>query len=103
MISNPQELCRFLTTPGIEVAELMFASDDVEWASWLYIAEEKVPNLRHTNEVIGADVTAGPRIHLYGYLDRLQQRTLYCVTDSVIYIQHTAESSLVKLETLWEL
>ena len=54
------------------------------------------PNLRHTNEVIGAYVTAGARIHLYGYLDRLQMRMLYCDTDSVIYIQPIAEIPLVK-------
>ena len=69
MISDPQELYRFLATPGIEVAALMFVSVDVGWASWRYIAEEKVRNLRHT-DVIGAYVTAGTRIHLYGYLDR---------------------------------
>ena len=54
MISDPQELYRFLATPGIEVAALMFVSDDVVWASWRYIGEENVPNLRQTNEVIGA-------------------------------------------------
>jgi hypothetical protein len=48
MINDPQELNRFLATPGIEVADLVFASDDV-CASWRYIAEKKVPNLRHTN------------------------------------------------------
>ena len=86
MISDPQELYRFLATPGIEVANLMFASDEVVWASWRYISEEKVPKLRHTNEVIGAYVTAGARIHLYAYLDKLQKITKYCDTASVIYI-----------------
>jgi hypothetical protein len=43
--------------------------------------------LRHTNEVIGAYVTAVARIHLYRYLDRLQERAIYCDTDSVIYMQ----------------
>ena len=64
MFSDLQGLYRFLATPGIEVAALMFASDDVVWESWRYIAEEKVPNLRHTNEVIGAYVTSVARIHL---------------------------------------
>ena len=53
IISDPQELYRFLSTPGIEVAALMFSSDNVVWASWRYIAEEMVPNLRY-NIVIGA-------------------------------------------------
>ena len=96
MISSPQDLYRFLATPGIEVATLMFASDDVLWASWWYIAEEKVHNLRNSNEVIGAYVNARARIHLYGYLDRLQKSALNCDTDFVIYIQNTAELPLVK-------
>jgi hypothetical protein len=31
MISDPQEFYRFLATPGIMVANLIFASDEVEW------------------------------------------------------------------------
>ena len=54
-------------------------------------AEERVPNLRHTSEVIGAYVTAGGRINLYGYLDRLRENTICCDTDSVIFIQLSAE------------
>jgi hypothetical protein len=64
MISDPQELCSFLTTPGKEVADLLFASDEVVWASWRYIDEENIPSLSHTNELIGAIVTAGSRLHL---------------------------------------
>ena len=66
------------------------------WAAWPYIEEENVPNLRQTNEFTGAYVTAGARIHLYGYLDRLQKRALYCDTDKVIYIQPAAEPPLVE-------
>ena len=52
-------------TPGIEVQNMMFASDDVVWISWQFSLEERVPSVRHTNEVIGAYVAAGARIHLY--------------------------------------
>jgi hypothetical protein len=78
----------------------VFASDDVVCASWRYKAEEKVPNLRHTNEVIGAYVTAGARIHLYKYLDRLQERALYCDTDFVIFIQPDDQPALIETETV---
>jgi len=54
------------------------------------LVEESVPNLRHTNKVIGAFVTAGTRIHLYGFLDRLQEKAIYCDTDSVIFNQPSA-------------
>jgi hypothetical protein len=87
LISDPQELYRFLVMPGIEVQNMMFASDDVVWIAWQYSSEERVPSLRHTNEVVGAYVTAGARIHLYSYLDKLQERAIYTDTDSVIYIQ----------------
>jgi len=75
---------------------MMFASDEVVWISWKFSSEERVASLRHTNEVIGAFVTAGARIHLYSYLDRLQDKAIYCDTDSVIYIQPTGEPALVK-------
>ena len=53
--------------------------------SWQNTAEERVPSLRNTNEVIGAYVTAGARIHLYGFLDTLQEKAIYTDTDSDIY------------------
>jgi hypothetical protein len=78
LISKPHELYRFL---------VMFASDDVVWISWQFSSDERVPSLRHTNGVIEAFVTAGARIHLYSYLNRLQDNAIYCETDSCIYIQ----------------
>jgi len=65
MISDPHELYRFLATPGIEAANLMFASDGVVWASWRFMVEEQNPSLRNTNKQIGAYVTTGARLHLY--------------------------------------
>ena len=76
IISDPHELYRFLATPGIEVVSLMFASDNVVSASWCFIAEEDIPKLLHTIEVIGAYVTAGARLRLYSYLDKLQEPNL---------------------------
>jgi hypothetical protein len=96
MISEPRELYRFQTTPGIEVTNLRFASDDVVWASWRFIAEEKITSLRHTNEVLGAYVTSSARIHLYSYLDRLQEKALYCEKVSVFYIQRMDVSMLIE-------
>jgi hypothetical protein len=95
MISEPQELYRFLVTPGIEVADLMFASDDAVCASWRFITEENVPNVRCTNEAIGAFITAGARILLYRHLERLHQRALYWDTDSFVYIQMNDDPALV--------
>ena len=91
LITDPQELYRLLSTPGIEVTNLLFASDDVVWVSWRYRDEELADTLPHTNEGIGAYVTTGARLRLYSFLERVGTRALYCDTDSVIYVASTAE------------
>jgi len=96
MITDPHELYRFLATPRIEVAIPVFASDDVVWASWRFVVEEEIPSLRHTKEVIGTNVTAGARLHLYSYLDRLQERAIYCDADSVVYVQPREDTAFVE-------
>ena len=50
-----------------------------------------MPYITHTNEVIGAYVTAGARIHLYTFFDWLQENAIHCDTDSVIFIQPSME------------
>ena len=94
---------RFLATPGVEVTNRVCQ----RWRSLSFVeisAEERVPNLRHTNQVIGAYVTAGSRIHLYGYLYWLWENAIYCDTDSVIFIQPSAESWPIPTgEKLWEM
>jgi hypothetical protein len=67
----------------------MFANDNVVWVSWQFSSEERVPSLRHTNDAIGAYVTAGARLHLYSYLDRLKDKAIYTDTDSYT---HTTET-----------
>jgi len=47
--------------------------------------------ITHTNEVIGAYITAVASIHLYSILDRLQEDAIHCDTDSVIFIQPNCE------------
>jgi hypothetical protein len=92
LISEPGELYRFLVTPGVEVQNMLFASDDVVWISWQHSADKGVPSLRHTNEVIGAYVTAGARIHLYSFLDKPQDTD----TNSVIFIQPKNVPALIE-------
>ena len=84
------------------MTNLAFACDDVVCISWKHAAEEHVPSLRHTNEVIGAYVIAGARIHLYRYVEWLQEKAIYCDTDSTIYIQLRDESKLTETGTDWE-
>ncbi|GFG37031.1 hypothetical protein Cfor_05731 [Coptotermes formosanus] len=92
MIADPHELYKFLATPVVEVTLQLFANDDVIWVTWRVSEKEKIPSLRHTNEVICAYVTAGARLKLYSYFDTLGVRALYCGTDSVIYVENETEA-----------
>jgi hypothetical protein len=40
IIADPQELYRFLATPGIEVTDLLFAGDEVVWVRFRYVEGE---------------------------------------------------------------
>jgi len=75
---------------------LVFASDDLGYISWKYAAEEDVPILRHTNEVIRGYVTAGATIHLYRYLELLRKNGTYCDTECVICIQPSGGFPLIE-------
>ena len=100
IISDHHELYRFLKTPGIEVTNLMFASDDVVWASSCFIAQEEISSLRCTNEVILVYVTEGVRLHSYAYLDILRECALYCDTESVLFVEQSEELVLVSTGTI---
>jgi hypothetical protein len=79
----------------MEVSTLLFVSDEVVWVSWTFTEEEQAPSLRHTNDVLGSYVTAAARLRMYSYLDKLQERAVYCDTDSVLYVQRTDEQPLI--------
>jgi hypothetical protein len=96
MITDPLELYRFLATPEIEVTNITFVGEEACCVSWRFSAQEDIPSLRHTNEIIGCYVTAGARINLYSYLDSLKEKAIYCDTDSVFYVQPDNEAPLFK-------
>jgi hypothetical protein len=60
LISQPQELYKFLSTPGIEVRNLFIANDQVVWIFWRFAENEGLPSLRqpttslvHTSQLVG--------------------------------------------------
>jgi len=73
IFTEPKELYGFMFTPGVEVMNLAFDNDEF-WILWKYGAEDDVPSLRHTNEVIGAYLTAAASIHLYCYRPAARER-----------------------------
>ena len=44
-------------------------------------------------------MSAGARIHLYGFLENLQEKAIYTDTDSVIFIQPGQEKKPTLIET----
>ena len=82
--------------PDVEVSSLLFVSDHAVWISWQNADERHAPTFKHTNDIIASYVTAGEGIHLYSYLNKLQEKALYCDTDSVVYIQTRGEPGLVE-------
>jgi hypothetical protein len=74
---------------------MAFAIDDAVWFIWKLSAEEHVPNLPHTHEVVGAYVTAGARIHVYSFSTCCKEIAVYCDTNSVICIQPSGEPWLI--------
>jgi len=46
---------------------------------------------------MGSYVTAGARLHLFSYLDKLQERALYTDKDSVVFIQPRDGAALVEI------
>ena len=74
LIFEPKGLYKFLATPDIELSTLLFAGVQAVWISWKYSDERHAPALRHTNDVIASYVTAGARIHIYKYLDKLKEK-----------------------------
>ena len=82
--------------PDVEVSSLIIVSDHAVWISWQHAHERHAPTLKPTNDVIASYLTAGARIHLYSYLNRLQEKALYCDTDSVVYDEQRGEPGLVE-------
>lgn len=83
-VKSANHLLHLMTNPSFEVNSFIGLSDDSLLVSYKYRNECLEINPK-VNVVVAAYTTALARLHLYGYLDRLQNRCLYYDTDSVIY------------------
>lgn len=83
-VKTPNHLLNLMTNPSYEVNSFFALSDDSLLVSYKNRSDciEQNPKV---NVVVAAYTTALARIHLYGYLEKLQTRCLYYDTDSVIY------------------
>jgi hypothetical protein len=83
LVTSEKEFFELLTSPGIEVTNVIFPNDDVDWVSWRY-SEDNVAVGKNVNVAVAAYVTIQTRLKLYEYLRELWEPALYCDTVTVI-------------------
>lgn len=101
-VKNSNKLLDLMVNPSIEVNSFYGLCQDSLLVSYKLREEchEIHPNV---NVVLAAYTSAQARMHLYNYLDRLQDRCLYYDTDSVIFISRCSNDKLELGDNLGEL
>lgn len=89
-INSSDQLLQLMINPSYDVSSFHELSDDSLLLSYSLRAECE-QNDRYVNVILAAYTSALARIHLYKYLDMLQERCLYHDTDSVIFTHKNGE------------
>ncbi|KAL3983293.1 interferon-induced GTP-binding protein Mx [Sarotherodon galilaeus] len=84
LITDPSRFSQLMFSDQYDVRQFCFISDDVAMVQWRH-ADGRASRVKDVNVFVGAMTTAHARLMLYDLLDSLQQRVLYCDTDSVIF------------------
>ncbi|XP_046391618.1 uncharacterized protein LOC124159751 [Ischnura elegans] len=92
VIRKIDELYSLLTSPNTEVSRVIEVNDEVVYAHWEEV-DEVISPAPSSNVVLANFTTAHARLELYSYLEKLDRRTLYHDTDSVIFTQRPGEWS----------
>jgi hypothetical protein len=74
LVSSQQEFYELLTSPGIEVTNVVFPNEYV-WVSWEY-TEENPTTSKSVNVTVAACVTTAAGLKLYSYLEELGESVL---------------------------
>jgi hypothetical protein len=96
-ISRFEQFVKLLDDPKIEVQGVRVVSDTIAQIIYRGRTNEFLEMSIDTNVYIALATTAWARIRLYEELDRVQERVLYCDTDSVIYRKSVDPSRNLKL------
>ncbi|XP_055341431.1 uncharacterized protein LOC129590302 [Paramacrobiotus metropolitanus] len=84
-ISSPEEFYRMLLSGEYHIHSWDLFSDDVLQLSYtresLFVEQNP-----HANVVLAAFTTCWARLHLYGYMEQVQDTLLYFDTDSIIFV-----------------
>ncbi len=90
LITEPARFTQLMFSDHYDVRQFCFISDDVAMVQWRH-ADGRASRTKDVNIFIGAMTTAHARLMLYELLDKLQQRVLYCDTDSIIFTSKLGE------------
>ena len=100
--SEPAEFFDLATKDSVKIYSIVPINEDVIQVCWRN-KDEFIEIQPNTNVPIACYMTAQARLHLYGYLEKLQRRVLYFDTDSVIYKTAPGEPRLSTGSYLGEL
>ena len=89
-VSDPSRFSQLIFSDDFKVSQFHFISESVAMVQWSH----RIPQASKSKDVnvfIGAMTTAHARLTLYTLLDKLQQRVVYCDTDSAIFISNPGD------------
>lgn len=85
IVKTKKQLLELLFSPEKEVTGIIPINQEIIYVCWR-LKEEADVSASFTNIVIAIFVTAQARLVLYSYLEKLGTRSLYCDTDSTIFL-----------------
>jgi hypothetical protein len=91
-ITRFEQFVKLLDDEAIDVQGVRVVSDTVAQVMYRAKSSEFLEMSKDTNIYIAVTTTAWARIRLYEEMDKVQERVLYCDTDSVIYKKVEDES-----------
>ena len=85
VVKNREGLLKLMNSDEKEVFSLVHANDEALYASWR-LRDDAQQSCSTSNVVLASYTTAMTRLKLYSYMEKLQDRLLYCDTDSCIFL-----------------
>ena len=90
VVNSPPEKVFYDLLTSTEFTNLILPNYEVLWVFWKH-SEENVTTGKNVNVAVAAHVTTKARLEIYEYLRELGDPVLYCVTDSMNYVQKVSE------------
>jgi hypothetical protein len=85
-VSDFEEIVKMLNDPSLEITDIKSVHEDLVMVVGKKANNECLVMNKDANIYIAAATTAYARLELYEKMDLLQERVVYCDTDSIVYI-----------------